>query len=102
MISRLDEKLSNLDKSEHEVSRWQDELAVLHEEFEKAESICQQEYAPDVDTLEKQKKDAQVCLNQIFKTFFRKHFNRVLYSFSPFTYIMTAIGTFCLDYQCHV
>ncbi|XP_067048762.1 dystrophin-like isoform X1 [Acropora muricata] len=57
--ARLDEKLSNLDKSEHEVSRWQDELAVLHEEFEKAESICQQEYAPDVDTLEKQKKDAQ-------------------------------------------
>ena len=63
MIFRLEEKLSNLDKSEREVSRWQDELTVLHEEFEKAESICQQEYASDVDTLEKQKKDAQVCLN---------------------------------------
>lgn len=59
-IFRLEEKLSTLEQSEGVVSKWQDEMATIQEEVQKVESVCEQEIAPDLEALEKQKKDAQV------------------------------------------
>ena len=49
-----------LELSEDEVSKWYDDLAAINEEVEKVESICQQEISPDMDTLERQRKEAKV------------------------------------------
>lgn len=49
-----------LEQSEDEVSKWYDDLAAINEEVEKVESICQQEISPDVETLERQRKEAKV------------------------------------------
>lgn len=57
---RLEEKLASLEKSEDEVSRWHDDLAAIQEEVQKVESVCEQQMAPDLEALDKQKKDAQV------------------------------------------
>lgn len=59
-VFRLEEKLSTLEQSEGVVSKWQDEMATIQEEVQKVESVCEQEIAPDLEALEKQKKDAQV------------------------------------------
>lgn len=49
-----------MEKSEDEVSRWHDDLAAIQEEVQKVESVCEQQMAPDLEALDKQKKDAQV------------------------------------------
>lgn len=49
-----------LEQSEDEVSKWYDDLAAINEEVEKVESICQQEISPDMDILERQRKEAKV------------------------------------------
>ena len=49
-----------LEQSEDEVSKWYDDLAAINEEVEKVESICQQEISPDMDTFERQRKEAKV------------------------------------------
>ncbi|XP_068690393.1 utrophin-like [Montipora foliosa] len=57
--ARLEEKLSSLEKSEEEVAKWHDELAVIQEKLQKVESICKQDFAPDLIALVKQKTEAQ-------------------------------------------
>ena len=59
-ICRLEEHLSSLEKTEGEFSRWNDQLETIQEKVVKVESVCEQEIAPDLDTLEKQRREAQV------------------------------------------
>ena len=49
-----------LEQSEDKVSKWYDDLAAINEEVEKVESICQQGISPDMDALERQRKEAKV------------------------------------------
>ena len=42
------------------MDKWNDELAAIQEKVDKVESICEQEIALDLETLETQRKDAQV------------------------------------------
>lgn len=43
-------------------------MATIQEEVQKVESVCEQEIAPDLEALEKQKKDAQVgWTGQLYK-----------------------------------
>ncbi|KAJ7339576.1 hypothetical protein OS493_005979 [Desmophyllum pertusum] len=55
----LQDKLSILEKSEGEIDRWNDQLVTLQDEIVKVENVCEQEIAPDFDTLEKQRKEVQ-------------------------------------------
>lgn len=60
LICRLEEQLTNLEKTEGELSRWNDQFDIIQEEVAKVESVCEQEIAPDFDALEKQKTEVQV------------------------------------------
>ena len=57
--------MSNLEKSEGEFSRWNDQLVTLQEEVTKVERVCEQQIAPDLDTLEKQKREAKVRFEKV-------------------------------------
>jgi len=57
---RLEDELLNLEKTEGEFTRWNDQLATIQEEVSKVESICEQEVAPDLERLEQQRKEAKV------------------------------------------
>jgi len=48
-----------LEKTEGEFTRWNDQLVTIQEEVSKVESICEQEIAPDLETLEQQRKEAK-------------------------------------------
>ena len=57
---RLEEELLNLEKTEGEFTRWNDQLVTIQGEVSKVESICEQEIAPDLETLEQQRNEAKV------------------------------------------
>ena len=49
-----------LEKSEDEVSKWNDDLAKIQEEVENVERVCEQPISTYLETLKEQRKDAQV------------------------------------------
>ena len=61
-LFRLQDKLSSLEKSEEEMDKLEKQLAAIQEDLAKVESICEQEIAPDFETLEKQKTESKVNL----------------------------------------
>jgi len=55
-----------LEKTEGEFTRWNDQLVTIQEEVSKVESICEQEIAPDLETLEQQRMEAKVGSLRVF------------------------------------
>lgn len=51
-----------MEKTEGEFTRWNDQLVTIQEDVSKVEIICEQEIAPDLETLEQQRKEAKVGL----------------------------------------
>ena len=63
----------NLEKTAGNFTSWNDQLVTIQEEISKVETICEQEIAPDLETLEQQRKEAKVVFEIVFSL---HHFNR--------------------------
>lgn len=81
LICRLEEQLTNLEKTEGELSRWNDQFDIIQEEVAKVESVCEQEIAPDFDALEKQKTEVQVGQTRKRCVLFTDKLFEMLFSF---------------------
>lgn len=81
LICRLEEQLTNLEKTEGELSRWNDQFDIIQVEVAKVESVCEQEIAPDFDALEKHKTEVQVGQTRIRCVLFTDKLFEMLFSF---------------------